>query len=420
MIIFLILGIIFCCTSAAFFTAAEASMLAANRVRLHMRAVRGEVNAGLTVALLSAPEKLLTTLLLANNASVILATVLATLTAKRLFGELGGVTAASLLMTAVIAVASELIPKAVAVETPERFAVAWAKPCYVLVKIMTPAYWFVNVMSGGFLGIVKERRKGIPFATREELRAILTGVRGRSAAEVFQRRIIKKIFRFGETPVRKVITPVARVVAVSAQGTVADVADAVVRSGFSKFPVYDERTGEYVGVVTARTMLAAAMDTPVNVFLNAPYFIPATESIEDALAALNKLAVDLAFVREGDKVIGIVTQEDIVEEIIGEIEDEYGWGFGGFVRRYGGYVADGRLPVAVFNKQMPQPLPSGPYITLSGFLVNAFGRVPNPGEEIVFPPYVFKVLRATGKSVRLLGVRMTDEKPFGAREKSCD
>ncbi len=109
--------------------------------------------------------------------------------------------------------------------------------------------------------------------------------------------------------------------------------------------------------------------------------------------------------------IGILTQEDVVEEVVGEIEDEYSWGAQGLIRHGDGHTADARLPVSYFNGRMPVPIPTGDYVTLGGFLASKLGRVPKSGDNYVWPPYRFRVLRATPRAARLIGVELL--KPNG-------
>jgi magnesium and cobalt transporter len=219
--------------------------------------------------------------------------------------------------------------------------------------------------------------------------------------------MIKRIFGFGETTAGEVMVPRAKVFALPEDGTKADLVAALVRSGFSKYPVYRKRRDNVVGVVVARDFLAAAADTPLKPYLWPPLFVSAGESIENLLPRLAARRVDLAVVRdERGRAAGMLTQEDIVEEIVGEIEDEYAWGARGFVRHGEGYTADARVPVNYLNERVPVPLPPGDYVTLGGFLASRLGRVPVAGDVYEWPPYRFRVLRGTRRAARLVGIEV--------------
>lgn len=147
-----------------------------------------------------------------------------------------------------------------------------------------------------------------------------------------QRRMIRRIFNFGETTAERVMVPLADVVALPDTGTKGDVVAALARSGFSKYPIYKGDRENVVGVVVARDFIASPADNSVKAFVWAPLFVSPEESIETLLPRLRARRVDMAVVHDTrGRALGILTQEDIVEEVVGEIEDEYDWGSQGSV-----------------------------------------------------------------------------------------
>jgi CBS domain containing-hemolysin-like protein len=393
--------------AAAFFSSAETAVLAANRMRLRHLAAMGNRRASRVLTFLERPDNFLTTILFGNNVSLVLGTALLTLVVGQYSGEAAGVVVTTLVMTALVTLFTEIIPKSVVLEDADFFAMSFARAVAGLQTLFRPVVGAVNVVAGGMLGLVRIRAERLPFATREELRAILTSRRPKSRTEVFQRRMIKRIFGFGETTAGEVMVPRAKVFALPEDGTKADLVAALVRSGFSKYPVYRKRRDNVVGVVVARDFLAAAADTPLKPYLWPPLFVSAGESIENLLPRLAARRVDLAVVRdERGRAAGMLTQEDIVEEIVGEIEDEYAWGARGFVRHGEGYTADARVPVNYLNERVPVPLPAGDYVTLGGFLASRLGRVPVAGDVYEWPPYRFRVLRGTRRAARLVGIEV--------------
>ncbi|HUU56814.1 MAG TPA: hemolysin family protein [bacterium] len=400
----LVLGLI---VAAAFFSSAETAVLAANRMRLRHLAALGNRRAARVLSFLERPDSFLTSILFGNNVSLVVATSLLTLVVGRYSGEAAGVVVATLVMTALVTLFTEIIPKSVVLEDADFFAMSFARVVAVLQVLFKPVIWIVNVVAGGMLGLVRVRAERLPFATREELRAILTSRGRKSRTEIFQRRMIRRIFSFGETTAGDVMVPLAKVFALPEDGKKEDVVAALVRSGFSKYPVYRKTRGNIVGVVIARDFVAAPAQTSLQRYFRAPLFVPADESIENLLPRLASRRVDMAVVRdEKGEAAGILTQEDIVEEIVGEIEDEYAWGPQGLVRHGDGYTADARVPINYFNKQMPVALPAGDYVTLGGFLASRLGRVPVSGDVCAWPPYRFRVLRGTRRAVRLIGIEI--------------
>lgn len=393
--------------AAAFFSSAETSVLAANRMRLRHLAAVGNRRAARVLSFLERPDSFLTAVLFGNNVSLVLATSLLTLVVGRYSGEAATVLVATLVMTAVVTLFTEIIPKSVVLEDADFFAMSLARAVAVLQVLFRPVVWVANVVAGGMLGLVRVRAERLPFATREELRAILTSRSRKTRTEIVQRRMIRRIFGFGERTARGVMVPMEKVVALPEDGKKADVVAALVRSGFSKYPVYRETPGNIVGVVIARDFVAATEDAPLKSYLWAPVSVSAGDSIEDLLPSLAARRVDMAVVHdERGEAVGILTQEDVVEEIVGEIEDEYAWGPQALVRHGDGYTADARVPINYFNKRMPAALPEGDYVTLGGFLSSRLGRVPASGDVCVWPPYRFRVLRGTRRAVRLIGIEV--------------
>jgi putative hemolysin len=393
--------------AAAFFSSAETSVLAANRMRLRHLAVIGNRRAARVLSFLEKPDSFLTAVLFGNNVSLVLATSLLTLAVGRYSGEAASVLVATLVMTAVVTLFTEIIPKSVVLEDADFFAMSFARIVAVLQVLFRPVVWVVNVVAGGMLGLVRVRAERLPFATREELRAILTSRGRRTRTEIVQRRMIRRIFGFGETTAGDVMVPMEEVVALPEDGTKEDVVGALIRSGFSKYPVYKGTGGNIVGVVIARDFVAAAPDAPLKSYLWAPVSVSADDSIEGLLPSLAVRRVDMAVVHdEGGEAVGILTQEDVVEEIVGEIEDEYAWGPQALVRHGDGYTADARVPINYFNKRMPAALPAGDYVTLGGFVASRLGRVPVSGDVCVWPPYRFRVLRGTRRAARLIGIEV--------------
>lgn len=391
--------------AAGFFSSAETAVLAANRMRLRHLAAVGNRRAARVLSFLEKPDTFLTSILFGNNVSLVVATSLLTVLIARYSGEAASVVVTTLVMTVLLTIFSEIIPKSVVLEDADYFAMSFAPVIGFLETLFKPVVWATNVVAGGLLGLVRVRAERLPFATREELRAILTSRQPRTRTEIVQRRMIRRIFGFGETTAKDVMVPLADVVALPETATKKDIVAALGLSGFSSYPVYRVRREDIVGVVVARDFTTSPADAPVKTNLWMPLFVSTGESIETLLPRLAKRRVDMAVVRnESGRAVGIVTEEDIVEEVVGEIEDEYNWGSQGLVRHGDGYAADARLAVNYFNERMPVPLPRGDYITVGGFLASRLGRVPKSGDEYVWPPYRFRVLRATPRAARLISV----------------
>ncbi len=186
----LVLALVF---GAGFFSSAETSFLAANRMRLRHLAGEGDRRAARVLFFLEKPDSFLTAILFGNNVSLVAATSLLTILVARYSGEAAGVAVTTLAMTLLLTIFSEIIPKSVVLEDADYFAMSLAPIVAFLETLFKPVVWATNVVAGGLLGLVRIRAERLPFATREELRAILTSRRGKTRTEVMQRRMIRRI-----------------------------------------------------------------------------------------------------------------------------------------------------------------------------------------------------------------------------------
>jgi CBS domain containing-hemolysin-like protein len=392
---------------AAFFSAAETSVLAADRLHLRGLAAGGDRRAAQILKFMDRPDHVLTALLFGNNVSLVAATALFTLALEGRGNDAAVVATATGVMTVAVALFADIIPKAVVLNDADAFAVTFAPAVSAAARAFRGPVALTNVVTAGLFRRLRHRAARLPLVTREELRALLTERRAETVADVLERRMIRRIFRFGEATVAHVMVPAARVVTLPITARREDVVAAVGRTGYSAFPICDA-AGVVQGIVAARDLLVATPGTPLADYIRPALFVGPDESIEDVLPRLAGRPADAALVRdEKGAMLGLVTQEDVVEEIVGEVEDEHSWGEKGLAPLADGYAADGRLAVAYFNRRMPVPLPPGPYVTVGGFLESRLGRVPATGDEYAWPPYRFRVLRATPRSVRLLRVEVT-------------
>lgn len=394
---------------AGYFSAAETAILAANRMKLRHHAENGDREASLVLRLLSKPDRFLTAVLLGNNLALVAATALLTVTAEGYLGELWGAAAATILTTILLMLFSEILPKSVSLSNADYFARAFAPGLAAWEWAMSPAAKLVNFATGGLFRKFRDRAERLPIVTREELGIILTEKRTESPAAVLERRMIRRIFHFGETTVGRIMIPVAQVVALKEHNTRADVLAAVARTGYSKYPIMDAAGVRVVGVLAARDLLTLSGDVPITPFIRPSLVVKATVSIEYLLPQLSEKTGEVAVVTDDDgKMVGFLTREDIVEEIVGAIEDEHSWGARALVPLARGYAADARLAIGYFNRRMAVPLPAGDYETLGGFLEELRGRVPRTGDEIIWAPYRFRILRATPQATRLVRVEIME------------
>ncbi len=316
---------------SAFFAAAETAMTTVGRPRIAQLVDQKKPGARTLRRLREDPARLLTTLLIGNNVVNISASVLATTVVTAYFQKLGlsevgtviGVVIG--LMTLFILVFGEITPKTVAIRNAERWALLLAPPLLIIEWLLTPVAWLLSLISRPFILLFggKMTDKG-PFITEEEIKSLLFIGEKEGAIEREDRELISSVFKFGDLTAREVMTARSKMVCVEASESVAGTIAKILESGHSRLPVYDQNFDNIVGVVYAKDLLGAEKDAQLGDHLRQAIFIPGVKKISDVMDQMQAEYKHLAIVvDEFGHTLGLVTLEDLVEEIVGEIHDEY-------------------------------------------------------------------------------------------------
>lgn len=225
-------------------------------------------------------------------------------------------------------------------------------------------------------------------------------------------RLLEGVFEFSEKTAQEVMTPRTQMVALQADMTVEEAADEVARARRSRYPVYTDSLDEIVGVVHAKDILSAVRSHPgerLRSIMRPPLFVPGTREVEDVLADMKRLKTHLAVVLdEYGGTAGLVTMEDLLEEIVGPIFDEYDP-----QERppapASGQVLDGSMPISEFNSEYEAELDDRDYTTLGGFIFGQLGRLPKPGDRVEAGHFTFEVLEMEGRRVK--SIRLHQRQP---------
>jgi putative hemolysin len=317
---------------SAFFAMAETAMTTISRHRIAHLVELKKPGAKTLRRLREDPAKLLSTILVGNNIVNISASVLATTLIENYFAslglkELGMVIGAAIgLMTLFILVFGEITPKTVAIRNAEPLALLLAPVMVVFEWLLNPIAWVLTQISrpivflfGG--GLSNERR---PFVSEEEIKMLLIAGEREGVFEKDEREMITSVFKFGDLTVKEVMTERDKMACVGVEASVADAVLAIKQSGHSRLPVYDQNLNNIVGVVYAKDLLEARSNEKIGTYLRQAIFIPSEKKISDLLDQMQAEYKHLAIVvDEFGHTLGLVTLEDLVEEIVGEIHDEY-------------------------------------------------------------------------------------------------
>jgi len=392
----------------AFFSGMEMAFIAANRVRLRHVAEAGNRAAGRYLEAFRRPERVLSTSMMGVTIAHIVASSAATWALIPYLGTWAAI-AVTAALTPLMLVFGEVIPKAVARE----WATVIVRYLYPLIelasRILAPLTWGANVLVSGALGLVGLRSASSrQFVSREELKVLLQLEPEEADVTVIEAEMIDKIFDLGEKTVREIMVPLVDVVALPGSAPPDDAVQVIADRGFSRIPVYTDRAFNLVGVVTAMDLLrrgAAAQD--LRTLMRPAHYVPESKRIDDLLREMQKGRIQLAVVvDEYGGAVGIVTVEDIVEQIVGEIEDEHDR-TPPLVERLpdGSYRVAGRVRIEELNESLDWELPSGDFETVAGLVLATVNRIPAVGEVFDVGRHEFTVLEADER--RILKVRIT-------------
>jgi CBS domain containing-hemolysin-like protein len=307
----------------------------------------------------------------------------------------------------------ELVPKAVALVHAERVAIWLSAPLLGFAWVMHYPIGFLRVSANGLLHLLglKPLSEREPLHSPEEIRILVEQSGESGSLEASDARLLEGVFEFSEKSAEEVMTPRTDMVTLDADLSIADAADVVARAGRSRYPVYRESLDEIIGVVHAKDVLRALRSgspTVVRDIVRQPLFVPGTREVEDVLADMKRLSSHLAVVLdEYGGTAGLVTMEDLLEEIVGEIYDEYDP-----VRQANRLAAGdgsarvaGSLTVSDFNHRFDAELDDTDYTTLGGYLFGQLGRLPKVGDRIAAGKHQFEIVAMSGRRVESVVVR---------------
>jgi CBS domain containing-hemolysin-like protein len=419
-VIWLVIVVVFLILFGSVLAMAEASLTRMSRVRAIALQDEGRRNAAMLVRLESDPPQFLNAIylwvMIVQNGSAILVAFLA----ERSFGSLG-ITVISVLFTLGYFVSVEAMSKTFAVLHSDRVALALAPIVFWLSRIL---YWPTRLLIGLANVLLPGRglRQG-PFVSEEEIRAMAEAGHEEGAIEEEEKDLIHSIFEFGDTVVREVMTPQPDVVGIEVNRPLDEFVDMVVRHGYSRIPVYRDSPNEVVGIAYAKDVLrelrSGRNGRSLEELARRAHFVPESKKVADLLRDMQREKFHVAVVvDEYGSVAGLVTLEDLLEEIVGEIADEYD-------REEpqvepagdGRYRVNARLPVDELNELLDLELPQEEWDTVGGLMMAALGHLPQQGEHVDFGGLRFTAERVQGRRIgKVLIERLDGRSP--RRERS--
>ncbi|MBI3326051.1 MAG: HlyC/CorC family transporter [Nitrospinae bacterium] len=410
--------IITCLGAEAFFSGAEIALYSANKLKVRHAAEHGSRGAQLILRMLDKPEQLLGSTLVLHNLVVVTGTSVATALFVDWLGHRGEWVALAA-MTALVLTVGEVFPKTVFQRHADRLAGIVIYPLRAVFYACYPmAYLITKVISHSMrvFGVRAERKN--PFVTKEELELLVRLSGHGSTLNADERHMIRRIFGFSDTRVREAMIPLVEVVALEDTATVDELVRIIREHGFSRIPIFQGNIHNIVGWVNAFDVLSlASSERSFRHLIRPAYYVPETRRIGDLLRDVQQKGIPLAVVvDEYGGTVGIVTLEDMLEEIVGEIEDEYD-----VVQRLyevlsdGSYRIDARMEIDAINEALGLNIPTGDYATLAGFILAQLERLPQRGELLMHDGLMLEVEAATNRTVERVRV-FPRPSPAGAPE----
>jgi len=389
----------------------ETAMTAASRGRLSALATEGNRRARMARRLLEERERLISTLLIGNNLWNILAAALATDLFLRLVGE-AGIAVATFVMTVLVVIFGEVLPKTYAIRHPETYALTVAPAVRGAVLVLTPVTkvlgWVINLLLRSFGAATS----AAPLAPAyEEIRSQIELHKEEGEIAKHDRDMLGGILDLGEVPVADIMTHRRDMVMIDASASLDDTVKLVEDNPFTRYPVWRDDPDQIVGYLHARDLLVAVKraqetGTPVDIdaLLSEPWFIPDTTSLKGQLLAFRQRRQHLAIVvDEYGSIMGLVTLEDIIEEIVGDIVDEKDIEVQGVrVQADGSLLVDGKVTVRDLNRQFDWRLPDDEAATIAGLVIHEAQRIPEVGQAFSFHGFRFEVKARKGHQVTRL------------------
>jgi putative hemolysin len=411
---------------AAGSAAAETALTSVSRLRLRKQAEEGDARARRTLLLVEHPQNVLSTILVVSNVSVIVASTVATILAISIFVKFGEVIS-TILLSFIVLIFCEITPKTIAVQAPELWAKRLSGPVERVSFVLRPVISGLTFITRGIVRLFGggQVHHG-PFVTEEELRLLVEVGEEEGVLEEEEREMIHNVFELSDTVVREIMVPRIDMVTIAGTASVDEAMDLIVQGGQSRIPVYDGTIDNIIGVLYAKDLLRIMRmgqhPKEVSGLVRQAYFVPESKRLDDLLRELQQQHVHMAIViDEYGSVAGLVTIEDLVEEIIGDIQDEYDREEQLLERISDDeYLVDAKISLDELNEELDTKLSSEDYDTLGGFVYGHLDKIPTVGDSVQAGGFNMTVVSTKG--LRVTKVRLVREqtRPPAASARSDD
>lgn len=371
---------------SAFFSSAETALTTVNKIRIRTLAEEGKKTAKTVLDITDDSGKMLSAILIGNNIVNLSAASLTTTLAYSFGGP--WVAIASGVLTVAILLFGEITPKTMATIHAEKMSLVYAPVINVFMKVMTPLIWIINGMSLGVLFLFRvdpnDRNRAM---TETELRTIVDVSHEDGVIESEEKEMIYNVFDLGDAKAKDVMVPRVHVTFADVESTYAELIDIFKEDKFTRLPIFEETTDNVIGTINMKDLLFYdnSKDFHVRDILRDAYFTYEYKSISELLVEMRQASFNIAIVLdEYGETAGLITLEDILEEIVGEIHDEYDENEEDFIKeiRPREYIIEGSMNLDDLNDRLELSLTSEDYDSLGGFIIEHLDRLPESGDSV--------------------------------------
>lgn len=406
----LLLLALFVCS--AFFSGSETALMSIDRMRVKYLVLRKRKGADKLESVLESPDRLLGAILVGNNLVNIAASVVATGLFIEYFGDRGEWMTIAVL-TPLVLVFAEVLPKTYAAQAAEPFSFRVLPPIRLIMWLLAPITRVLSVFARLLISLLKSEEER-PFVSEDEIWAVITAGEEAGTVHKDKRRMLHGVLGLSQTQARDVMVPRMEVVGIDADTPFSEILPLIQQSHHSRFPVYEENLDNVIGVIHSKDILSyvhrpEAFD--IRSVSREPFFVPESQQVETMLQAFRVKRAHLAVVvDEYGGVEGIATLEDVVEEIVGEIQDEYD-AEEVMIREIGPrrYIVEGSVGLKDLNRRFHLELPDEHANTLAGLLLSVMGTIPESGQSCTFDGITLITRRVVGKRVETIEMVLPPE-----------
>ena len=401
-----------CTVASAFFSAAETALTAVSDANVLRMMEEGRAAAVRIERLRRDIGQTIGTLLVGNNLANTAAGTLGAALAIARLGEPWGVLVATAGTTAVLLVVAEVIPKTLAARYPVGVAVVVSGPVALFVRLFAPLTSILSRMANAFLDFFGAVRRAAPDLTKADVRSVINLSRQQGALAAEETAILQAVLTFGDRPARDVMIPRSRVVSIPARSTFADIEAICRENRYSRYPVWRENPDDVVGILHVKDLFDVT-DEEERTFdltkrLRPAVLVPEMKRSEDLFREMKRRRLHMAVVvDDAGAVAGIVTLEDLIEEIVGDIRDEYDEPVAAAVSDGSSLLVEGAYPISSLEQDFGVTFERTEADTAAGFLLERLGRIPRPGARWREGELEFVVERATPRAIQRIRITRT-------------